>query len=94
VRHTTPDGNTHVLAGVPDLIAVLDTGSGEALGVPDYKYGLRVIVIAITAAPQWTDSERGLELGALPAFGYDFPYNPIGTYVKPSSVIDEYTIRA
>lgn len=34
-----------ILAGVPDLIAVLDNQSGAALGTPDFKYGLRVLVI-------------------------------------------------
>lgn len=84
-------GKTTVVAGVPDLIAVLDTGNGEALGTPDYKYGLRVLVIAISAAPQWTDTPRGLELGALPAFGYDLPYIPVGEYVEPRSVIEEFS---
>ena len=87
----TVKGKTTVVAGVPDLIAVLDIGSGEALGTPDYKYGLRVLVMAISAAPQWTDTPRGLELGALPAFGYDLPYIPIGEYVQPRSVIEEFS---
>lgn len=87
-----PDIALQVVAGVPDLIAVLDTQNGTALGTPEYKYGLRVIVIGITAAPQWTDTPRGLELGALPAFGYDLPYNPLGEYVKPRSVIEEYNV--
>jgi DUF917 family protein len=73
------------------LITVLDAQSGAALGTPDYKYGLRVIVIAIVAAPQWTDTQRGLDLGSLTAFGYDEPYRPVGTYVKPRSVIEEYS---
>jgi DUF917 family protein len=34
-----------ILAGVPDLIAVLDNQSGAALGTPDFKYGLRVLII-------------------------------------------------
>lgn len=55
---------------MPDLISVLDAGNGSALGTPDYKYGQRVVVIAITAAPQWTDTPRGLEIGDLRAFGY------------------------
>lgn len=59
-----------IVATVPDLIAVLDAQSGCALGTPDYKYGLRVLVLGITAAPQWTNTERGLELGDLRAFGY------------------------
>ncbi|WRT70958.1 uncharacterized protein IL334_007957 [Kwoniella shivajii] len=63
----------------------------HALGTPDYKYGLRVMVIGVTAAPQWTDTPRGLEIGALGAFGYEgIPYEPVGEYVKPVSVIAEY----
>ncbi|WVQ67482.1 uncharacterized protein L199_005682 [Kwoniella botswanensis] len=84
------DGRTEVVCGVPDLISVLDAQNGTALGTPEYKYGQRVIVIGITAAPQWTDTPRGLELGSLTAFGYDLPYKPLGTYVKPRSVIEEY----
>jgi DUF917 family protein len=48
---------------------VLDAQSGKALGTPDYKYGVRVIVIGATAAPQWTDTRRGLALGDLSSFG-------------------------
>lgn len=58
-----------MLATVPDLIAVLDAQSGSALGTPQYKYGLRVLVLGITAAPQWTNTQRGLELGGPSAFG-------------------------
>ncbi|WVF71087.1 hypothetical protein IAT40_005884 [Kwoniella sp. CBS 6097] len=87
----TVDGETEIVCGVPDLISVLDAQSGTALGTPEYKYGLRVIVIGITAAPQWTDTARGLELGSLPAFGYDIPYSPLGEYARPRSVIEEYS---
>lgn len=74
-----------IVASVPDLISVLDAQNGRALGTPDYKYGLRVvstgisrvfshadqqIVLGVTASPQWTETERGLELGDLRAFGY------------------------
>jgi len=85
------DGEERVVAGVPDLICVLDAQNGLALGTPEYKYGQRVLVLGITAAPQWTSTKRGLELGALPAFGYDLPYEPLGTYVQPESVIKEYS---
>ena len=47
---------------MPDLIAVLDARSGLAIGVPEYRFGLRITVIAIAASPKWT-SERGLALG-------------------------------
>lgn len=79
-----------IVAGVPDLISVLDAQNGLALGTPEYKYGQRVLVLGITAAPQWTSTQRGLDLGALPAFGYDVPYVPLGEYVQPLSVIAEY----
>jgi DUF917 family protein len=80
-----------ITASVPDLISVVDAQNGHALGTPDYKYGQRVVILGITAAPQWTDTPRGLEIGALPAFGFDgIPYEPVGVYVKPLSVIEEY----
>jgi DUF917 family protein len=62
--------NVEMVATVPDLIAVLDAQNGSALGTPQYKYGLRVLVLGITAAPQWTGSERGIALGGPSAFGY------------------------
>jgi DUF917 family protein len=78
------------IAMVPDLIAVLDSGSGRALGVPEYKYGLRVTVICITCSPRWTDTAKGLEIGGPGAFGFDVKYKPIGVYVEPKSVVLEY----
>ncbi|KAL7422066.1 hypothetical protein Q5752_003841 [Cryptotrichosporon argae] len=88
----TANGKTEVIATVPDLVCVLDAGNGHALGTPDYKYGQHVLVLGVTAAPQWTSTSRGLELGDLRAFGFaNIPYKPLGRYVKPASVIDEYT---
>lgn len=81
-----------VIASVPDLIAVIDADTGEAVGTPDYKYGLVVFVIAIAPSNLWTDTERGLEVGGPQAFGLkEITYNPIGTYVKPVSVIEEFS---
>ncbi|KIJ04591.1 hypothetical protein PAXINDRAFT_22115, partial [Paxillus involutus ATCC 200175] len=94
-EHTTQDGQTTtMLATVPDLISVLDAQNGSALGTPEYKYGLRVLVLGITAAPQWTDTQRGLELGGPSAFGFpDVQYTPLGVYCTPRSVIEEYAAR-
>ncbi|KAH7913302.1 hydantoinase, partial [Hygrophoropsis aurantiaca] len=91
-EHDASDGNApKIIATVPDLISVLDAQSGSALGTPQYKYGLRVLVLGITAAPQWTETERGLELGGPRGFGFnDIPYIPLGVYVKPNSVIEQY----
>lgn len=84
------DGN--IIASVPDLIAVIDADTGEAVGTPDYKYGLVVFVLAISPSNHWTDTEKGLQVGGPQAFGLDdVKYNPIGTYVKPVSVIDEFS---
>lgn len=57
-----------VLATVPDLIAVLDSRTGLAVGVPEYRYGIRVSVLAIAASPKWT-SPRGLALSGPAHFG-------------------------
>ncbi|WVW85935.1 hypothetical protein I302_107973 [Kwoniella bestiolae CBS 10118] len=85
------DGKSEVVATVPDLITVLDAANGEALGTPDYKYGLHVVVFGVTAAPQWTETERGLKMGDLRSFGIDgIPYKPIGKYIQPKGVIEEY----
>ncbi|KAL2205167.1 DUF917-domain-containing protein [Sarocladium strictum] len=85
------DGSEDVIAVVPDLITVLDAQNGEALGTQDYRYGLPVVVIGITASEKWTSTERGLEIGGPKGFGFDdLTYFPIGRFSKPKSVIDEY----
>ncbi|KAL5623784.1 hypothetical protein FOBRF1_003034 [Fusarium oxysporum] len=91
-EHTAADGSqTKIIASVPDLIAVLDNGSGRALGVPEFKYGYRVTVLGITCSPQWTRTPSGIEIGGPKAFGYDdVVYKPLGEYVEPASVIREY----
>jgi DUF917 family protein len=89
-EHTTDDGTTTYIASVPDLIAVLDTGTGRSLGVPEFKYGFRVTVIGITCSPRWTDTPAGLAIGGPKAFGYDIEYKPLGEYVEPRSVIEEF----
>ncbi|OAA55784.1 hydantoinase [Niveomyces insectorum RCEF 264] len=82
-----------VLALVPDLIAVIDAQDGEAIGSPEYRYGLLVTVLGITASDRWTSTDRAIALGGPAGFGYGFDhltFTPQGTYVKPRSVIDEF----
>ena len=55
---------------MPDLITVLDSQNGAALGTPDYRYGLRVTVIALAGHPRWTATPEGLQCGGPGAFGY------------------------
>ncbi|KAF6810684.1 hydantoinase [Colletotrichum plurivorum] len=89
-ERTAENGETSILACVPDLISILDNESGRALGVPEFKYGYRVTVIGITCSPRWTETQAGLDIGGPRAFGYDLDYKPLGTYAEPRSVIQEY----
>lgn len=87
---TGEEKNEDVLAIVPDLISVIDAQNGEAIGTPEYRYGLLVLVIGITASERWT-SPKGIEIGGPKSFGLDhLEYKPLGKFVKPVSVIDEY----
>ena len=92
VQHTSESGEKSYIASVPDLIAVLDSGSGRSLGVPEFKYGIKVTVIGITGSPRWTDTPAGLAIGGPKAFGYDIEYKPLGEYVEPKSVVEEYAV--
>lgn len=85
-----------VLGIVPDLISVIDAQNGEALGTPEYRYGLLVIVLGIAASDRWTGSERGIAIGGPEGFGINhLKYQPlVGEFVKPRSVIDEFDQRA
>ncbi|KAJ7116355.1 hydantoinase/oxoprolinase [Mycena epipterygia] len=83
------DGSRKLAVTVPDLISVLDSQSGSNLGSQDYAYGLRVTVIAMAGSPLW-NSEAGLRNGGPAAFGFDCKFIPIGEYITPRSVIEEY----
>lgn len=62
------DSPGQVLAVCPDLITLLDDANGAPLGVSDYKYGVKVSVVALRAPPVWT-SDEGLRMGGPGAFG-------------------------
>lgn len=80
----------NIVASVPDLVTVMSAGSGKALGIGDYRYGIHVVVLGICCAPVW-QTEAGIRDGGPSAFGYDdVKYVPVGDYVAPRSVIDEY----
>ena len=80
-----------VLAMAPDLVCILDAQSGEAVGTPEYRYGLLVVVLGLTASDKWTSTERGIKLGGPEGFGIKhLKYAPLGTYQPPLSVIDEF----
>ena len=80
-----------VVALVPDLISVIDAQSGEAIGTQEYRYGLLVIVLGIAASDRWTSTQRGIDIGGPNGFGFNhLTFTPLGCYIKPVSVIDEY----
>ena len=61
------------LAMTPDLICVLDSVSGEAVGSETIRYGQRVTVIALPP-PAIFVTPKGLEHVGPRAFGYDLDY--------------------
>jgi DUF917 family protein len=65
------DGVPRVMT--PDLICVLDSVSGEAIGTETLRYGQRVTVIALRAPPVFL-TPRGLDFVGPRAFGYDIDF--------------------
>jgi uncharacterized protein len=65
------DGRADVT--VPELICVLDSESGMAVGTEALRYGQRVTVIALPAHPLFL-TERGLAHAGPRAFGYDLDF--------------------
>lgn len=62
-----------LIATVPDLICVLDTASGEAIGTDTLRYGQRVTVIALPSPPIFL-TEKGLKHTGPRAFGFDIDF--------------------
>ncbi|KAH8097081.1 hydantoinase/oxoprolinase [Cristinia sonorae] len=83
-------GKRELIVTVPDLITVLDSHTGSALMTPEYKYGLRVTVIAMAGDPKWSQTPEGLACGGPAAFGLDVAFRGIAEYKTPRSVIEEY----
>ncbi|KIP10827.1 hypothetical protein PHLGIDRAFT_22081 [Phlebiopsis gigantea 11061_1 CR5-6] len=80
-----------IIVTVPDLITVLDSQSGSSIGTQEYRYGLRVTVVALAGNPKWTKTPEGLACGGPTAFGlHDVEFTPIAEYREPASVIEEY----
>ncbi|WP_395713122.1 DUF917 domain-containing protein [Reyranella sp.] len=64
------------IAMSPDLICVLDSVSGEAVGSETIRYGQRVTVIALPPPPVFL-SPRGLDHVGPRAFGYDLDFRSV-----------------
>ena len=65
-----------VRATVPDLICLMDSASGEAIGTETVRYGQRVTVIALPA-PAILVSEKGLRHVGPRSFGYDLDFHSV-----------------
>ena len=64
------------IAMSPDLICVLDSVAGEAVGTETIRYGQRVTVIALPPPAVFT-TPKGLRHVGPEAFGYHVPYKPV-----------------
>ena len=68
------DGKPIVMS--PDLICVLDSVSGEAVGSETIRYGQRVTVIALPSCDLFR-TPKGLEHVGPHAFGYDLEFRSV-----------------
>jgi len=68
------DGEPRVMT--PDLICLMDTLSGDAIGTETLRYGQRATVIALPAPPILT-TPKGLEHVGPRAFGYDLEWRSV-----------------
>lgn len=64
-------------AATPDIITLFDVHSGETVPVPELRYGLRVVVLALPCPPVWRGQEA-LRLVGPRAFGLSLDYTPVG----------------
>src|SRR4029453_4867054 len=68
------DGQPRVMT--PDLICVLDSVSGDAIGTETLRYRQRVTVIALPAPPTLL-TPQGIEHVGPRAFGYDLEFKSL-----------------
>jgi uncharacterized protein len=64
------------VAMTPDLICLLDTVSGSAIGTESVRYGQRVTVVALPA-PALLTSPAGIAAVGPRAFGYDIDFTSV-----------------
>ena len=64
------------VAMTPDLLCLLDTISGSAIGTESVRYGQRVTVVALPA-PELLTSPAGIAAVGPRAFGYDIDFRSV-----------------
>ena len=75
-EHLVAREGDRVLCIVPDLIAVLDASTAEPITTEGLKYGQRVAVVGISAAPIMRTPEALAVFGPQ-AFGFADPFTPL-----------------
>jgi len=78
------EGET-ALTMVPDLICIVDSETGRAIGTEELRYGLRIDILSVPA-PVLLRSEIALASVGPRAFGYDFDFVPTGISADPPAV--------
>ncbi|MBV8888542.1 MAG: DUF917 domain-containing protein [Alphaproteobacteria bacterium] len=76
VAWRSDESGTAPVAMSPDLICVLDSVTGNAVGTETIRYGMRVTVIALPA-PSVFLTPKGLEHVGPRAFGYDLDFRSV-----------------
>ncbi|KAI1842473.1 hypothetical protein JX266_011368 [Neoarthrinium moseri] len=83
-------GSRECLAATPDLMAIIDSTGGQAIGITELKYGLRVSIIALRAPEIWHTAE-GLARAGPAALGLSEDYiSSLRPSAAPRSLFDEY----
>jgi len=77
-EHLVAREGERVCAIVPDLIAILDSATAEPITTEALKYGQRVKVLGISAAPIMR-SQAALAVFGPQAFGLEYPFVPVET---------------
>jgi DUF917 family protein len=80
-EHLVAREGDQVRAIVPDLIAVLDAATAEPITTEALKYGQRVSLVGISAAPIMR-SEAALAVFGPQAFGLPYPFTPVEKLVE------------
>lgn len=75
-EHLVAREGDRVLAIVPDLIAVLDAATAEPITTEGLKYGQRVAILGISAAPIMR-APQSLAVFGPQAFGLEDPFTPL-----------------
>ena len=70
-----------VVVTVPDIVCVMDSVSGEAIGTETMRYGQRVTIIALPAPPILS-TPAGLRYVGPRAFGYDLDFRSVFATAK------------